>query len=71
MEQEQEVVYILENLATGKVVGEVYVKQIFNFNCVECDGWWSIVDPPALDIVYCPWCSKPHQIKVINRRKNK
>lgn len=68
---EYEIGYVLESLASGKVIGEVYIQKLFNFNCTECHGWWSIVDPPELDVIHCPFCSKGHQIKIIQKRKQR
>ena len=68
---EHEIGYVLESLVSGKVIGEVYIQKLFNFNCVECNGWWSIVDPPELDLVYCPLCGRGHQVKIIKKRKKR
>lgn len=55
--------YLCNNAAKPTVVGEVFIEELYHFNCPKCSLWWTVGDLPRdIESIQCPFCSEGYAI---------
>ena len=55
--------YLCNNGVKPTVVGEVFIEELYHFNCPKCSRWWTVGDlPREIESIQCPFCSEGYTI---------